>query len=141
MATNRSRRRYVIAGIVIGLLAGGALIGAVFPKVFPAAPASSATPTPEPFVRASFDAYWAGVLSPATRGLVTSVDWSDGVLTAHTKLFARPEAVEPATKICQALSAYWPEAGQVFQPVRVVDGAEQILVSRRSADDTCAWRR
>jgi len=98
-----------------------------------------APPAADPFDRGAFDAYWAGPnVTPRVRDLVTSVDWGGSVLTAHTQLAADADAIEPATTICGALSGFW---GGEFHSVRVVDGADQVLVSRRTAGETCTWRR
>lgn len=134
-------RSIVILSAVGALLVAGVVIGAVAPDAFPTKAAPTQTPTPAPYDQADFDAYWNSGIIPGSRDYVTSVDWSDGALTAHTKLAAKAEAVDPATKICNALSVYWTQAGKPFQPVRVLDGAGQILTSKHTAGDTCQWRR
>lgn len=120
---------------------GSVLIGAFFVN----RDLSTTQPIPaaaDPFDRAAFDAYWAGPnVTPRTRSLVTSVDWAGGALTAHTALTADADAIEPATTICGALSGYWLLQRGEFQPVRVVDGADQVLVSRHVLAESCTWRR
>ena len=134
-------RRGLSAGAITIVLGAFCLvslaIGAIVNRTqttTPAPPAAS-----DPFDRGAFDRYWAGPnVTPRTRNLVTSVDWSGSVLTAHTQLVADSDAIEPATTICGALSGFW--VGD-FHSVRVLDGADQVLVSRRTAGETCTWRR
>lgn len=134
-------RTIVILSTVGALLAGGLIIGAVAPDTFPTGGAPTEQVGAAPFDQAGFDAYWSNGIIPGSRGHVTSVEWSGGVLSARTKLSATPDAVEPATTICNALATYWLQAGKDFQPVRVLDGAGQVLVSKNAAGDTCKWRR
>lgn len=137
--------------IVLGILAGiGALccgVGAVMtvtgnhrdrsgPAVAVAAPVE-----PPAFDQAAFDKYWADNVSDDVQATVTSVDWSGSMLTAHTKLYADGDAVLPATDACTALGGFWLFTGRDFHSVRVLDGADQILVSRHTITDNCTWRR
>jgi len=133
-------RRPLSAGAITIVLGAFCLvslaIGAIVNQTQTTTPAPAAS---DPFDRAAFDAYWAGPnVTPRVRGLVASVDWSGSVLTAHTQLVADSDAIEPATTICGALSGFW---GGDFHSVRVVDGADQVLVSRHTAGETCTWRR
>lgn len=124
---------------------GSTLVGgiAIWANNGESAPAATQPPAPaSPFDRAAFDAYWAGpVVRDEYRAMVKSVDWSGGVLVAHTSLFADSDAVEPAKAICVALSMFWAGTPQGFEPVRVVDRVDEVLVSRRTVGDTCTWRR
>jgi len=134
----KHRRTLIIAGVVAGVLAVGLLLGAVVPGLRGTKPADQVGSAP--FDRADFDAYWNTVI-PETRGLVTSIDFDGQALTAHTRLVADADAVDPAMKICTALALYWPQAHQDPHGVRVFDQAQQILTSRYVTDDRCHWRR
>lgn len=129
-----------VLAVVLLVCCGGGL--AWFLNSRPEATSAGSTPPPDlpdPFDQAAFDTYWAGNASDNVQGYVTSVDWDGTALTAHTKLYADSDAVQPAKDICTALGGFW--LGQDFHPVRVLDGADQILVSRHTRDDTCTWRR
>lgn len=139
----KSRAPLIVITVAVSLLA---LCGGVAFIALAVSPVGSSTPdagAPKPavFDQAAFDTYWAANASDGVQELVKSVDWSGSVLTAHTDLQAAAAAVEPATAACAALSGYWVSAGVDFHSVRVVDGADQVLVSRHTQADACTWRR
>lgn len=133
----------VIGSLVVLCCGAGAVTVLAQPRPDRVAPvtAAAAPVVPDPFDRTAFDAYWAANVSDDVQATVTTVDWSGVVLTAHTQLVAGAGAVQPATDACTALAGFWNLTGREFQGVRVVDAADQILVSRHTITDNCTWRR
>jgi len=94
--------------------------------------------TPSGFDRAAWDAYWSSWAQASYGRHVTDVSWNGIAFIVHTDLVADLDAKTPATQICMAASGFWAPG---FRPVQVYDRAETVLVSRRSAGESCTWRR
>lgn len=135
---------------VVGTLAVvfGVFVGAVFlvGLVIEVGRGPGATAVPTRSVAAPVDSvalagFWAtNYADRSWYGLADSPVWDGSAVTVRSKLVAGRDAVEPAMAMCAAVGAFYLESGTPFQWIRIVDGADQILVSRRSGGQ-CEWRR
>lgn len=146
----RPVRRSMSAGKVLALVFGGLLVlaigvGAVIESMSPSAPVPAPAPVAQVDV-SDLPAFWDQQYSTASwYGLSSVPTWDGSVLTAKTSMYPDSDAVKPATLICGAMGMYWlSKPGRLednFHPVRVVDQAGNVLVSRNALGEQCTWRR
>jgi len=104
----------------------------------PTATTAAATAPSAGFDRAAWDTYWTAWAQTSYGRHVTDVTWNGIAFIAHTDLVADADAKSPATQICMAVAGFW---APDFRPIQVYDRADTVLVSRRTVDETCTWRR
>ncbi len=127
----------VVVLVAVGVCAISGIIGAIVSLGGSDEPA-----TTQPAVRSTVAADALNFLRATYQGtskagyldLVTGVDDANSTLTVHTKLAA--DAQEPALSMCRVLATH-----TVDWPIRILDGTDSILVSRRGAGQPCEWRR
>jgi len=119
----------LVIGVVVALGGGGS-------EPSPVAAEPTAAPAGTSAATGAYDylkAVYTGTSHAGYLDSITRLDEGEE-LTVHTNLFPKAEVKDLAMALCTVLTTY------DTRPIRVLDRAKNILVSRRTGG-TCEWRR